>query len=52
MSKAGKRHWPRILIDAIFFWDRDKKTGQKHCELSFASEREGRQMPPEARPEM
>lgn len=52
MSKSGKRHWPRRLIDAIFFWDRDKQTGQRHCELSFASEREGRQMPPEARPEM
>lgn len=42
--------WPRRLIDTIFFWDRDKQTGQRHCELSFVSEREGRQMPPEARP--
>lgn len=50
MSKNGIRHWPRNLIDAIFFWDRDKETGKRHCELSFISEREGRQLPPEARP--
>ena len=47
LAKAGKRAWPRRLIDALFFWD---KSGQKrHCELSFESEREGRQLPPEAR---
>lgn len=49
MSKNGKRHWPRKLIDTLFFWDRDKKTGKRHCELSFESEREGRQLPPECR---
>lgn len=37
------------LIDGLFFWDRDKGSGKRHCELSFESEREGRQMPPEAR---
>lgn len=47
MAKSGKRSWPRRLIDTIFFWD---KAGQKgHCELSFESEREGRQLPPELR---
>lgn len=41
---AGVRSWPRRLIDALFFFDPD------HCLGSFASEREGRQLPPEARP--
>lgn len=45
---SGKRHWPRRLIDALFFLDREG--GKRHCELSFDSEREGRQLPPEARP--
>lgn len=49
MSKNCKRHWPRRLIDTLFFWDRDRKTGKRHCELSFESERLGRQLPPEAR---
>lgn len=34
-------------IDALFFLDREGEKG--HCELSFESEREGRQLPPEAR---
>lgn len=46
---AGKRGWPCRLVDALFFWDRDKESGKRHCELSFESEREGRQLPPEAR---
>lgn len=46
---SGKRHWPRRMVDTIFFWDRDKSTGKRHCEMSFESEREGRQLPPEAR---
>lgn len=45
-STKGK---PRLawLINRMFFWD--KKDGKRHCELSFISEREGRQLPPEAR---
>lgn len=46
---SGKRHWPCKMIDTIFFWDRDKATGKRHCELSFISEREDRHLPPEAR---
>lgn len=41
---AGKRGWPRILIDTVFFFDPD------HCRESFESERLGRQLPPECRP--
>lgn len=49
LSVKGIRHWPRKVIDNLFFWDRDKATGKRHCELSFDSEREGRQLPPECR---
>lgn len=45
MDVQGKP-WGRIfrpLIDWLFFWDPD------HCQQSFISEREGRQLPPEAR---
>lgn len=45
----GIRKWPERWINRMFFWDRDKETGKRHCELSFESEREGRQLPPEAR---
>lgn len=48
LSKNG-RHLPRKVIDTLFFWDRDRSSGKRHCELSFESEREGRQLPPEAR---
>ena len=34
-------------IDRLFFWDREGE--KRHCELSFESERKGRQLPPEAR---
>lgn len=40
---AGLRSWPRRLIDALFFWERE------HCRMSFESERTGRQLPPELR---
>ena len=42
----GVRHWPQRLVDrvAALFGDKD------HCQQSFMSEREGRQLPPEARP--
>lgn len=39
--------FPACLIDTLFFWDREGEKG--HCELSFESEREGRQLPPECR---
>lgn len=48
LSRDGRAHWPCRLIDTLFFWDR--QDGKGHCELSFESEREGRQLPPEARP--
>ena len=43
-EQAGVRAWPRKLVDAIFFWDKN------HCYQSFENERTGRQLPPEARP--
>ena len=42
-ERNGKRAWPRKLIDAVFFFDRD------HCRESYESERLGRQLPPEMR---
>lgn len=45
--KSGKRSWPMKIINALFF--RDREGERRHCELSFESEREGRQLPPEAR---
>ena len=35
--------WPRKLIDALFFWEKD------HCRDSYYSEVERRQCPPELR---
>lgn len=46
---SGRRSWPKNLVDALFFWDKDKKSGKRHCQLSFESECEMRQMPPECR---
>ena len=40
---AGKRSWPRKAVDGVFFWD------ENHCRESYASERLGRQLPPELR---
>lgn len=39
----GKRAWPRKLIDAIFFWEKD------HCQKSCESELDRKQFPPELR---
>lgn len=39
----GVRKWPRIVIDRLFFWEK------QHCYQSYLSEREGRQLPPELR---
>lgn len=42
----GVRHWPQRLLDRVA-----RALGDdNHCEQSFLSEREGRQLPPEARP--
>lgn len=46
-SRDGIRHWPRRLIDALFFWDR--KGDARHCELSYNSEQFRLQCPPELR---
>ena len=42
---AGVRSWPRVMIDRLFFWERE------HCRESYESERTGRQLPPELRRE-
>lgn len=39
----GSRKWPKILIDAILFFDKN------HCKNSYLSEIERRQYPPEYR---
>lgn len=48
-SRDGVRHWPRICIDALFFFDRDTTSGRRHCELSYISEKERLQLAPEFR---
>ena len=39
----GVRSWPRVAIDAVFFWDKD------HCQMSYESEKIRAQMPPDLR---
>lgn len=39
----GKRSWPRKLVDALFFWDKN------HCRESYESELKRLQSPPELR---
>lgn len=48
-SRDNVRHWPRLCIDGLFFWDRDRTTGQRHCELSWISEKDRLQLAPEFR---
>ena len=43
-DQANVRRWPRRLIDALF-------CNRTHCKESFEAEREGRQLPPELRPD-
>lgn len=43
MDRDGVRSWPRKLIDALFFWEKD------HCRDSYYSEVERRQCPLELR---
>lgn len=47
----GVRSWPCRLIDALFWWDGERRGAVliRHCELAWESERTGRQMPPELR---
>lgn len=49
--KDGVRSWPCRLIDTLLWWDRELRGGAsiRHCELSWESERNGRQLPPELR---
>ena len=42
-EKDGVRAWPKKVINAIFFWQKD------HCLSAYTNEREGRQLPPELR---
>ena len=39
----GKRKWPRVLIDALLWFDKD------HCKESYESEILRRQLPPSMR---
>ena len=50
-SRDGLRHWPCRIIDRLFFWDAEARGGRitRHCQLSYESERQGRQQPPELR---
>ena len=47
----GVRSWPYRLIDSLFWWDTEQRGRRtvRHCELSWESERDGRQLPPELR---
>ena len=42
--RDGKRKWPKILIDGLFFWQKD------HCYESYLSEQRRTQLAPEFRP--
>lgn len=50
----GVRSWPCRLVDGLFFWDRERRGAVevRHCELSWESERDGRQLLPELRQEV
>lgn len=39
----GVRSWPKKIINALFFWEKN------HCLSAYTNEREGRQLPPELR---
>ena len=43
LEQERGRKWPRFLIDAILFFDKD------HCHQSYLSEIERRQLPPSMR---
>ena len=43
LEQERGRKWPRVLIDTLFFFDRD------HCYQSYLSEIERKQLPPQMR---
>lgn len=43
LRRDGVMSWPANVIDALFFWE------EEHCEASYESEKEHRQLPPEFR---
>lgn len=43
LDKERGRKWPRILIDLLFFFDKN------HCYESYLSEIERKQLPPQMR---
>lgn len=43
LDRDGVRHWPRKLIDGIFFWQKE------HCKSSYEAEKLRLQAPPETR---
>ena len=43
MDRDGVRSWPKKVINAMFFWQKN------HCLSAYTNEREGRQLPPELR---
>ena len=44
-DRDGRRRWPKKVINAMFFWQRD------HCRSAWHCEQELRHMPPEYREE-
>lgn len=42
-SRNAQRHWPRKLIDALFFWQ------PNHCRAAYESEKKRNHLPPEFR---
>ena len=42
-DRDGRRRWPKKVINAMFFWQRD------HCRSAWHCEQELRHMPPEYR---
>lgn len=42
-DRDGRRRWPKKIINAMFFWQRD------HCRSAWHCEQELRHMPPEYR---
>ena len=47
--RDGIRNWPANFVDRLLFFDYDKVTGKRHCELSYESEVHRTQEPPELR---
>lgn len=42
-DRDGVRHWPRKLIDGLFFWQKE------HCKSAYEAEKKRLQAPPETR---